>query len=1166
MASDADSPPSSLRVLTLNCWGLKFISKLRNERLTEIGVQIAAAKPTPDIVGLQECWTQEDYNAIREQTRHLLPHGKFYWSGIFGGGLAILSRWPIEESNMVRYPLNGRPAAFYRGDWFVGKGVACARIRMGPSRRDVAEVFCTHLHAPYEREPHDSYICHRTAQAWEITKLMRAAAERGHLVIGLGDFNMVPLSLAHRIIETHSPVKDVWRILHPDSSIGAAKDAVEQAREVPMPTAEYNMTMNGATCDSELNSWRWNKAQKRRLAKGENVQIEPTVPDPHAKRLDYIFFSSPQYQNAATGRETADWQLKEANVGMAMRHPTLHCSLSDHFSVEATLTRTTTALTTNSHNALDLPERYLPISTYDEILATTMKYQVRERVQRKLRIGHFFYQVSLSIGCMIGVWWSPHNYVSFILMFLSTFGMSLGVIDGLMGFLFVGSEMRALKEFEWEVRNTRERAVVRGGKDGEGDENGRTSYLAKPPTRHPSAITVATRESASTSTMADPQPQPQGGGQQQQQAPHLLRADDILKLHSLPDDEKQKYRLIVQNFWTLMNQHPAGSTEHVSAKQKLAEWSSKFISRERQHRVRMKQQQQAQQQQQQQQGNQGQSSQANAAAPQAQAQAQNQTQNQTQNQNQNQPTIKQEAPQAQNTAAPQQPQGQQAPNPGQPRAQPNIDPAIIKHVHEFPIQLPPNAPPPGTPEYDAKLKEYRNGYLNMLVKQAGFAENRRKVLVQMQERQNAGQEVSSDLLNMKARIEKSHAEMKDQLDKFRRLQKTWKDEREQTKAQGQSSQQTQGQMPTPSPQQQQQQQQQPSLQRQLSQPNIQLPPQIKEEPQIKIEGAQAPQAQSQAAPQFNLQQVPQQAQAQQNQQMPQGMPQQQQQAQQQQMQQQQNRPPPVSHSQSLPPNQVPQFTQPGQPQQNFPQQQQRPQINPMQANAHHQQNNSPHPQSATSGAAPPPALSHQAAVSAANRSYTDPQRTNTPMQQGGQGNFGSREREQLNNPKMPIPRHLNVTSPSAVHMGQARPTMGGPTNGAPGPMGQPVIPRPPPFQLEGEGDRVLSKRKLDELVRQVTGGGEEALTSEVEEAVLQLADDFIDNVISSACKLSKLRESPQLDIRDIQVILERNYNIRIAGYASDEVRTVRKIVPAPGWAAKMNAVSAAKVMGGKTDF
>ena len=40
--------------------------------------------------------------------------------------------------------------------------------------------------------------------------------------------------------------------------------------------------------------------------------------------------------------------------------------------------------------------------------------------------------------------------------------------------------------------------------------------------------------------------------------------------------------------------------------------------------------------------------------------------------------------------------------------------------------------------------------------------------------------------------------------------------------------------------------------------------------------------------------------------------------------------------------------------------------------------------------------------------------------------------------------------------------------------------------MEGEGDRVLSKKKLDELVRQVTGGGQgldggEGLTPDVEE-------------------------------------------------------------------------------------
>ncbi|KAF2495645.1 DNase I-like protein [Lophium mytilinum] len=461
MANSRSSPPSQLRVLSLNCWGLKFIAKYRNERLVEIGNQIAAASPQPDIVGLQECWTQQDYNAIRDRTRSFLPYGKFYHSGIFGGGLVILSRWPIVESSMMRYPLNGRPAAFYRGDWFVGKGVACARIRMGPGRRDIAEVFCTHLHAPYETEPHDSYICHRTAQAWEIAKLMRGAAERGHLVVALGDFNMVPLSLAHRIIETQSPGRDVWRILHPDSSIGAAKDMVEKQRGVPMPSAHFNLTVNGATCDSALNSWRWNAAHKKRLRKGENVVIELDVPDPSAKRLDYIFFSSGPHHDSTTGEATSEWTLESANVGMTGRHPTLYCSLSDHFSVEATLVRSVSDATepSRSNGPWALPETYLPISTYDEILATIAKYMRREQVQRQLRLGHFLYQLVLSIGCLIAVWWSPHNYVAFILMLVSTLSLSTGVIDGLMGGLFVGSELRALKEFQWEVSNTRARAV-----------------------------------------------------------------------------------------------------------------------------------------------------------------------------------------------------------------------------------------------------------------------------------------------------------------------------------------------------------------------------------------------------------------------------------------------------------------------------------------------------------------------------------------------------------------------------------------------------------------------------------------------------------------------------------------------------------------------------------
>ncbi|KAG5917175.1 hypothetical protein E4U42_007366, partial [Claviceps africana] len=121
-ADDDDAPPSEITLLTLNCWGLLHISALRRPRLVEIGRQIALLDPRPHIVCLQECWVHEDYLAVRDATRDMLPHGKFYHSGSFGGGLAILSRWPLEESCMFPYSLNGRPTAFWRGDWYVGKG------------------------------------------------------------------------------------------------------------------------------------------------------------------------------------------------------------------------------------------------------------------------------------------------------------------------------------------------------------------------------------------------------------------------------------------------------------------------------------------------------------------------------------------------------------------------------------------------------------------------------------------------------------------------------------------------------------------------------------------------------------------------------------------------------------------------------------------------------------------------------------------------------------------------------------------------------------------------------------------------------------------------------------------------------------------------------------
>jgi sphingomyelin phosphodiesterase 2 len=42
-----------------------------------------------------------------------------------------------------------------------------------------------------------------------------------------------------------------------------------------------------------------------------------------------------------------------------------------------------------------------------------------------------------------------------MLTMLSTFNLAAGIVNGLIGGLFMSSEIRALKEFEWEIENAK---------------------------------------------------------------------------------------------------------------------------------------------------------------------------------------------------------------------------------------------------------------------------------------------------------------------------------------------------------------------------------------------------------------------------------------------------------------------------------------------------------------------------------------------------------------------------------------------------------------------------------------------------------------------------------------------------------------------------------------
>jgi len=83
-----------------------------------------------------------------------------------------------------------------------------------------------------------------------------------------------------------------------------------------------------------------------------------------------------------------------------------------------------------------------------------------------------------------------------------------------------------------------------------------------------------------------------------------------------------------------------------------------------------------------------------------------------------------------------------------------------------------------------------------------------------------------------------------------------------------------------------------------------------------------------------------------------------------------------------------------------------------------------------------------------------------------------------------ITKNLQVTEPKPVTMPPSRPTLtGGAGVGLPGQLAQPAISTLPGYVLESSEDgRVLSKKKLNELVREVCGPGpEEQLDPEVEE-------------------------------------------------------------------------------------
>ncbi|RUS25608.1 DNase I-like protein [Jimgerdemannia flammicorona] len=381
-----------LSVLSFNCWGLRFVSKSREDRLHAIADYLATT--THDIVGLQELWMSEDVDYLRATTKHVFPHLKYYYSGVLGSGLAILSRHPIVSTYFHRYTLNGHPLEILHGDYYVGKGVASACIEHPMA--GVVEVFNTHLHADYNITA-DTHFGHRLSQAWELANLVRASAGQGRHIIVLGDYNSSPTTLTYALLTTHAVLSDAWLDSHPAPSPETILSFTPQDALVHL----------GSTCDTPLNSWT-----NPRLPRGQL-----------GDRLDYILYrTSPR---GITQGDTNFITLRCTSAALACveRDPHLGCHLSDHFGVEARF---------EIIPASDSNTPSTPSSALTALLTIFLETLRRHHDLSKTRSYHLTLHFLFALPTSLGLWIAT-TFVSTVYPSLSP--PAIGAIVGVGGLL-----------------------------------------------------------------------------------------------------------------------------------------------------------------------------------------------------------------------------------------------------------------------------------------------------------------------------------------------------------------------------------------------------------------------------------------------------------------------------------------------------------------------------------------------------------------------------------------------------------------------------------------------------------------------------------------------------------------------------------------------------------